>query len=107
MRIDPDFAAVVDLTDYHVFLTGRGGDDLLHVKEQAASGFVVEADRTFAALKGREDRDLSGAFSWRVVAKRKDITGARLEPVTIPPAPVLPPVSEIPTMDMPKPRIPR
>ena len=107
IAIDPDFAAVVDLSDYHVFLTGRGGDDLLHVREQVASGFVVEANRTFAALQGKEDHDLNGAFSWRVVAKRKDITGARLEPVTIPPAPILPPVSEIPTVELPRPRVPR
>jgi hypothetical protein len=107
IAIDADFAAVVDLSDYHVFLTGRGGGHLLQVTEQSASGFVVEADGTFAALKGKQGSDLSGAFSWRVVAKRKDITGARLEPVTIPPAPILPPVPELPTEAPPAPRVQR
>jgi len=107
IAIDPDFAALVDLSDYHVFLTGRGGGHLLDVTGQTASGFVVEADRTFAAMQKREDGDLRGAFSWRVVAKRKDIAGARLEPVTIPPAPILPPAPEVPMAPPAAPRVPR
>jgi hypothetical protein len=37
--------------------------------------------------------DLNSEFNWRVVAKRKDIEGRRLEPVAIPtePTPPLPP----------------
>ena len=30
------------------------------------------------ALKGKKAADLTGTFSWRVVAKRKDIVGERL-----------------------------
>jgi hypothetical protein len=90
VRIDPDFAAVADVSEYHVFLTGYGTDDLLHVKERTPTGFMVEADLDFAAIKGKLESDLDGAFGWRVVAKRKDIEGKRLETVTVPPEPALP-----------------
>jgi hypothetical protein len=103
--IDPDFAALVDLDDYHVFLSGYDTEDLLHPKQRTATGFVVEADKTFASMKGKHDSDLNGAFSWRVVAKRKDIVGPRLEPVTIPPEPTLPPVPDVPTVSAPHMRV--
>jgi len=81
VTFDPDFAAVVDLDDYHVFLTPYGRRDVfLSVTEQTPAGFRVEA----------QDETAIGRFSWRVVAKRKDIVGERLATVTIPPAPVLP-----------------
>jgi hypothetical protein len=38
VTIDPDFAAVVDLTDYHVLLTGYDDFDL-RVSDQSSSGF--------------------------------------------------------------------
>jgi len=84
VRLDPDFAAVVDTDDYHVFLTQYGGHDDLSVSEQTAVGFTVQA----------KNADANGRFSWRVVAKRKDITAPRFETVTIPPGPVLPTVPE-------------
>ena len=96
VTIDPDFAAMVDLTDYHVFLTERGRHHALTVTAQTPTGFTVEADADDAAIKGKTDRDLSGTFSWRVVARRRDIKGERLEPVTIPPEPTLPPVPDTP-----------
>ena len=43
VAIDPDFAAVVDLTDYHVFLTQYGGHDDLSVVAQTSHSFSVEA----------------------------------------------------------------
>jgi hypothetical protein len=85
VQIDPDFAAVADLNDYHVFVSGY--DDFeLRVTDQTATGFRVYA----------KDVASAGRFSWRVVAKRKDIAGPRLEPVTIPPEPTLPPVPDVP-----------
>jgi hypothetical protein len=79
--IDPDFAAVVNLSDYHVSLTEYGDDHGLHVREMNPTGFVVQAKNPQADAR----------FSWRVVARRKDITGERLATVTIPPEPTLPP----------------
>jgi hypothetical protein len=81
VRLDPDFAAVVDTADYHVFLTGHDGCFDLTVGDLAADGFRVKT-----ASHG------DGTFSWRVVAKRKDIKGARFEPVEIPKEPALPDV---------------
>jgi hypothetical protein len=95
VRIDPDFAAMVHLDEYHVFLTERGPHLALSVVEQTPAGFRVEADAAYAAMLGRHVDDLTSTFSWRLVAKRRDIAGRRLEPVTIPAAPVLPASSPI------------
>src|SRR4029079_17649392 len=89
VQFDPDFAAVVDLSDYHIFLTSYETEDVLHAKNRTATGFTVEANAAIATLQGRKDTDINGTFSWRVVAKRKDIPGERFERVTIPAEPVL------------------
>ena len=81
IRLDPDFATVVDPSEYHVFLTGHDGRCDLSVSDQTPDGFRV-------ASSGHAE----GTFSWRVVAKRKDIAGVRFEPVEIPKEPVLPEV---------------
>ena len=94
VQIDPDFATLVNLDRYHVFLTEYDTDAVLRVRRRTKTGFEVEADLELAAVKGKNETDLTGEFSWRVVAKRKDITGQRLEPVTIPSEPTLPPVPD-------------
>jgi hypothetical protein len=73
------FAAVADVGDYHVFLTPSDDHDL-RVSEQGPAGFTVRA----------KDPAASGRFSWRLVARRKDIAGARFDKVAIPPEPALP-----------------
>jgi hypothetical protein len=82
VRLDRDFAAIVDATDYLVFLTGHDGRADLSVSDRTCEGFRVTANAG----------DVDGTFSWRVVAKRKDGTGARLERVEIPTEPMLPEV---------------
>ena len=62
----------------------------LYVMKQTSTGFTVQADRAAALATGKKDGDLTGKFSWRVVATRKDIAGARLAPATMPPEPTLP-----------------
>jgi hypothetical protein len=84
VTLDPDFAAVVNLDDYHVFLTTYGGHDVLSVTNQSASGFRVET----------KDRTSADRFGWRVVAKRKDISAPRFDTVEVPQEPVLPNISE-------------
>ena len=81
VRIDPDFAAVARMDDYHVFLTTYAGRDLLTIADQTPEGFDVEGEPLSTTR-----------FSWRIVAKRKDIPGVRLEAVEIPSEPVLPEV---------------
>jgi hypothetical protein len=96
VTIDPDFAAVVDLTESHVFLTERGSHQALAVVAQTETGFVVAADAVYAAMKGKRESELTGTFSWRIVAKRKDIKSERLSPVAIPPEPKLPLMPDAP-----------
>jgi hypothetical protein len=79
IALDPDFAAVVDTSKYHVFLSGYDSHSDLAVFDRSSGGFRVRA---------RERAE--GTFSWRVVARRKDIAGARLERVEILEAPTLP-----------------
>jgi hypothetical protein len=89
VKIDPDFAVAADTGDYHVFVTGYDQHSDLCVTERTPTGFrVLSKDQTSCA-----------AFSWRVVAKRRDIAGERFEKVTIPHEPVLP---ALPKSDEPR-----
>jgi hypothetical protein len=84
IALDPDFAAVAETAKYHVFLTGCDGQSDLSVCDRTPSGFRVQA----------KDAVSCGCFSWRVVAKRKDIAGPRLETVEVPPKLLLPTIQE-------------
>jgi hypothetical protein len=98
VTLDPDFAAVVNVDDYHVFLTGYDGQSDLSVCERTSSGFQVRARSGTG----------SGAFSWRVVAKRKDIPAPRFETVTVPHELVLPSLpQEAPVAPVPRHSHPR
>lgn len=90
--LDPDFAAVVDASHYHVFLTGHDTDAVLSVFDRTPKGFRVRAS-------GAAD----GTFSWRVVAKRKDIPGVRFERVEVPKEPALPDIPPSVFADPPSP----
>jgi hypothetical protein len=97
VTLDRDFAAVVDTSGYHVFLTGYDGLAALSVCDRSADGFRVKA------MSGAGE----GTFSWRVVAKRKDIAALRFEAVEVPNEPTLPPppasatATEPPRMPLP------
>jgi hypothetical protein len=93
--------AIPLLSDYHVFVTEHDDHQHLIVRDRMMTGFAVEADADIAELKGKTVQDVSGTFSWRVVAKRKDITAERLATVTIPPEPTLPP--PVPDVSAPTP----
>jgi hypothetical protein len=92
--LDRDFAGVVDATDYHVFVTGHDGRFDLSVSDQTADGFRVCASGS-----------AEGTFSWRVVAKRRDIPAPRFEKVEIPAEPTLPAVPAS-ALEEPKPMSP-
>jgi hypothetical protein len=89
VTIDPDFAHVADVSDYHVFVTGYGRNHLA-VTERTATGFRVEADLALARRDGRAESDLHDEFSWRLVARRRDVDTARWQTVTMPPEPERP-----------------
>jgi hypothetical protein len=96
VTIDRDFAAVVDPADYHVFLTGYDGAADLSVYDRTPKGFRVRA----------KSGNGESTFSWRVVAKRKDIAAPRFETVEIPKEPTLPPVPASATATDPPPMAP-
>jgi hypothetical protein len=75
IQLDPDFASVVNTENYHVFLTEYEDNNALYVSNRATKGFNVRA---------KSSKTARGTFSYRVVAKRKDIAGPRLEKVTTP-----------------------
>jgi len=84
VTLDADFAAVVDTSKLHVFLTAHD-EHHLHVAKRDASGFAVTAaPSTTAAALGKKASDISGTFSYRVVAKRKDVAAPRLAKFAMP-----------------------
>jgi hypothetical protein len=73
--IDPDFAAVADLEgDYHVFVTPEGDSNGLYVSGMTSSGFDVTEQ-----LGGSSAID----FSYRVVARRKDVDADRFPRIDV------------------------
>ncbi len=82
--LDSDFAPFVQTESYQIFLTPKGDCNGLYVARQDAKGFEVQESRG-----GRS----SLAFSYRVMAKRRDLAapGRRLERVDeAAPAPAVP-----------------
>jgi hypothetical protein len=78
--IPADFAQAVNTSvPYHVFAMPHTADvESLAVTVRAADHFEVEANG-----KGQ----VTGSFSYRIVAKRKDVVAPRFERVTLPAAP--------------------
>jgi hypothetical protein len=75
VRFDPGFAALVELKGYHVFLTPYGDCKGMFVTKRAATGFQV---------CGQQGGSSNVSFSYRVVAKRKDVVAHRLAKVMSP-----------------------
>src|SRR5262249_51652110 len=88
VSLDVDFAALVRTDDFEVFLTPRGDCKGLYVASQSATGFEVrELQAGTSTLQ----------FGYRVMARRKDIAGPRLERVPLPTLPTLPDGVTVPT----------
>jgi hypothetical protein len=81
VQLDADFAAVVNSDSYHVFITEYEDHNALYVVNRTNTGFGVRSKTSNTA---------KGTFSYRIVAKRKDIEGPRLEKVKIPTAKLKP-----------------
>jgi hypothetical protein len=75
VQLDPDFAALVNTDDYHVFLTPYGDSNGLYVAKRTASGFEV---------REQQGGTRSLMFSYRIVARRKDVPRVRLEKIALP-----------------------
>jgi hypothetical protein len=94
VQLEPGFASVVKTEGYHVFLTPDGETEMLHVRDKTPSGFVVQESHGGTS---------NVSFSYRVIAKRKDIAGARLEHVDeLPPPPALPKSLSTPPTNIPQ-----
>jgi hypothetical protein len=72
VKLDAEFAALASVTSYHVFTEAEGDCNGLYVTQQTPAGFEVRETNG-----GRH----SLSFSYRIVAKRKDIAGPRLAKV--------------------------
>jgi hypothetical protein len=75
VALDPEFDEVVKGDDYRVFLTPIGVECSLYVSRKGPHRFEVRS-------VGGTAKD--GSFDYRVVARRADPVGGRLEKVTIP-----------------------
>jgi hypothetical protein len=97
VRLDPDFAAVVQTDDYHIFLTTYGPSQGLDVVSQGIAGFTVQ----------ERNKGTSGVpFGYRVVAKPKtDKKLSRLEKFS-PPNVKLPDPASFPKPSAGPPKIP-
>lgn len=71
--LQADFAAVIDSASYLVYLTPEGDSNGLYVSSKSASGFTVREQRGGTSTL---------SFSYRVVARRKDIVAPRLQELT-------------------------
>jgi hypothetical protein len=82
VALDPDFAALVDTDGYQVFLTSYAPVPL-YVARRDATGFEV------AVVPGERRPDVRGPVTcgWRVVARRRDVEGVRLDIVEEPARP--------------------
>lgn len=79
VELQPDFSAVIDSEDMHVFLTAEGNSNGLYVDSQSAKAFTV---------REAQDGASNVSFSYRVVARRKDNRGERMKEVRWPEAPL-------------------
>lgn len=79
VKIDPEFAHTVELGEYRVFVQPEGECKGLFVADKSPTGFTVRE-----LGSGRSDV----AFSYRLVALRRDVVAPRLNRVSMPDAPV-------------------
>jgi hypothetical protein len=70
VQLEAEFASIVKRDDYMVFITPGGNSNGLHVSQQNGNGFDVRENNG-----GRSDL----LFTYRIVARRRDIAGKRLE----------------------------
>ena len=95
VKLDPDFAAVVDTAKLHVFTESHDEHHALHVAKTDATGFTVGVNPSAVGLAaGKKAGDLNGTFTYRVVAKRKDVAAPRLAKFEVPKTPAPAPTRE-------------
>jgi hypothetical protein len=78
VKLQPDFARVIDGKDLHIFLSPEGDCNGVYVSSKNAKSFSV--------------RELNGglstlSFSYRIVGRRKDISCQRMKKISLPKRP--------------------
>ncbi|HMD49791.1 MAG TPA: hypothetical protein VKG79_11860 [Bryobacteraceae bacterium] len=73
VQLEEGFRSVVNSDAYHVFITEYEDNNALYVAERTSAGFLVRAKASKA----------NGTFSYRVVAKRRDIAAPRFDKVQL------------------------
>ena len=76
VQLDPTFASVVRTDDYHVFITAEGESAGLYIARRTRRGFEVREQGG-----GQSSVD----FSYRIVAKRRDVPAGRFARTTVAP----------------------
>jgi hypothetical protein len=74
IKLPSDFAAVIDVDSYHVFLAPYGRSNGLYVSKRTRQGFAVEE---------QGDGKSSLSFSFRIVGKRKGFKAERFARVKV------------------------
>lgn len=74
VRLDPTFASVVRTGDYHVFLSPEGLSHGLYVSRRTANGFEVREQHRGTSTV---------SFSYRIIARRKDVKAPRFKRVNL------------------------
>jgi hypothetical protein len=99
VQFDPDFAEFIDTSAYHVFLSPYGDSNGLYVADRTANGFLVQEQKGGTS---------NLAFSYRIVAKRKDIAPTRSAKIGVsaPPPGSAYPISPLPARASPTPSLP-
>ena len=82
VRLDRTFAQAVRTDDYHIFLSPEGLSHGLYVARRTRDGFEVREQH-----QGKS----TVPFSYRIVARRKDVKAPRFDRVTVRPVPPAPP----------------
>jgi hypothetical protein len=99
VKLDRKFVAVADTKDYQVFLTPEGDSHGLFLSAKNGAGFEVREQQI-----GRTIGTSSIAFSYRLVARRKDVKASRFKRIKLPQPPKMPAVKMVkpPFPDFPK-----
>jgi hypothetical protein len=88
VELEPGFAGVVKTDQYRVFPVANGDCKGLYISNRTPTSFTVHESQGGTS---------NVAFDYRIVAKRKDIAGVRLEHVDEPPAIDLSKLAQPPT----------
>jgi hypothetical protein len=81
IALEPAFAETIVTDRYHVFVTPYGDSNGLYVTNRRATGFTVQEQHAGTS---------NLTFSYRVVAKRRDVTAHRMAQVRLPKPPRTP-----------------